>query len=539
MSEPVPATYYPDRTCPKCGHEGMYGPETPQRGSGGWSCAQYWQGPWKHDPAAPPVPKAKCWCCARLDPNDPPWRDYSAFLDRKRKIVPDAGIRIGDGVIHPSLFDFQAELVRWAARKGRAAVFADTGLGKTRIQIEWARLTGKRTIVLAPLAVAHQTSAEAASIGVDVRYARDQADADAHLESDGCRITITNYERLHLFDPARFGAVVLDESSILKSFSGETKKALVAGFRDTPFRLACTATPAPNDLEELCNHADFLGVMRPQEMRSTFFIADSRGEFMRYRLKRHARDAFFQWLASWAMAVKRPSDLGFDDGPFNLPGLTITPHFVDTDYVPEGQLFSTGMKGVTEQSTVRRSTMADRVVAALEVVHAEPDEAWLIWCGLNDEADAMTAGIPGAVNVQGSDAPERKAEELLAFAEGHTRVLVTKGSIAAFGMNFQQCARMVFVGLGYSYEQYYQALRRCHRFGQTRPVEAHIVLSEPERDIYATVLDKERQALELSGGLLEGMRDHGRAQLFNGTSKGDCYEPSRALTLPTWMERSA
>jgi hypothetical protein len=465
---------------------------------------------------------------------------YAEFLDRKRKVAPDAGVTINAGDVHPSLFPFQRELVRWAVRKGRAAVFADTGLGKTRIQVEWARALRERTLILAPLAVAHQTIAEAAAIGVEVVYVHNGADED-HLDRQRDRqvLRITNYERLHLFDPTVFGAVVLDESSILKSFSGTTKKALVSGFTNTRFRLACTATPAPNDLEELCNHADFLGVMKPQEMRSTFFIADSRGEFMRYRLKRHARDAFFQWLASWAMAVKRPSDLGFDDGPFELPGLDITPHFIDTDYVPDGQLFSTGMHGVTEQSTVRRSTMADRVAAALEVVHAEPDKPWLIWCGLNDEAAAMAAGVPDAVNVQGSDTTERKAAALLDFAEGRTRVLVTKPSLAGFGMNFQRCARMVFVGLGYSYEQYYQALRRCHRFGQTRPVEAHIVLSEPERDIYSTVLAKERQALELSGGLLEGMRDHGRAQLFAGTSKGDAYEPSQPLTLPTWMERTA
>lgn len=461
---------------------------------------------------------------------------YARFLEGKRRVVHNDGHDVEPGEIHGSLFDFQRDITRWALRKGRAAVFADTGLGKTRIQVEWARLTGKPTLILAPLAVAHQTVVEADSIGVDVQYAKSQADVDGPL-------TITNYERLHLFDPSKFGAVVLDESSILKSFSGTTKKALVRSFRDTPYRLACTATPAPNDLEELCNHADFLGVMAPSEMRSTFFIADSRGEFMRYRLKRHAREAFFRWLASWAMAVKKPSDLGYDDGPFLLPGLSIVPHFVEADYQPDGQLFSTGLYGVTEQSRVRRETMDERVAQAAALIEREPGEQWIVWRGLLDEGRMMGRAVAEYVDrvavVEGSDDPDDKAAALAAFANGDVQVLITDPKIAGFGMNFQRCARMVFVGLGYSYESYYQALRRCHRFGQTREVQAHIVLSEPEAGIYATVLDKERQAVELSGGLLAGMRDHNRAELFHGTSKGDSYEPVRPLTLPAWMKESA
>lgn len=462
---------------------------------------------------------------------------YAEFLASKRRVVVDHGREVDAGDLHPSLFGFQADIVRWALRKGRAAIFADTGLGKTRMQVEWARLTGERCLILAPLAVAHQTVAEAAAIGVDVTYVRDQADAEA-----GGPLVISNYERLDRFKPEAFGAVVLDESSILKSFSGTIKKALVKAFADTPYRLACTATPAPNDLEELCNHADFLGWMTPAEMRSTFFIADSRGEFMRYRLKRHARDAFFRWLASWAMAVKRPSDLGYDDGAFTLPGLEITPHFVDVDYRPEGQLFAVELQGVTDQAKVRRATLDDRVAKAAALIEAEADEQWLAWVGLNDEGRLLAEAIGEYLDVavvEGSDHPDRKADVLLAFARGEVQALVTKPTIAGFGMNFQRCARMVFCGLGYSYEQYYQALRRCHRFGQTRRVEAHIVLSEPERSVYDTVLAKERQALELSGGLLAGMADHNRAELFAGTSRGDDYEPSRPLTLPPWMKEPA
>jgi hypothetical protein len=453
---------------------------------------------------------------------------YDAFLASKRRVVTDVGRLIEPDECHPSLFEFQRDITGWSVRKGRSAIFADTGLGKTRMQVEWARLIGERTLILAPLAVAKQTIREAAELGVEISYAHDQAEATGTL-------AISNYERLDRFDPATFGAVVLDESSILKAFSGVTKRALVATFKDTPYRLCCTATPAPNDLEELCNHADFLGVMKPNEMRSTFFIADSRGEFMRYRLKRHAREAFFRWLASWAMAVKRPSDLGYDDGPFVLPGLDIEAHFIGTDWRPAGRLFATELQGVTETAEVRKATTPDRVAKAVELVKREPDEAWLLWCGTNDESSLLTSRIPGAVEVKGSDAPDEKAARLFDFAEGRTQILVTKASIAAFGLNFQRCARMAFVGLGYSYEQYYQALRRCHRFGQTRKVEAHIILSEPERPIYATVLDKERQAAELSGGLLAEVRDYERAELLQGTSAGDSYEPTEEARVPQWL----
>jgi len=458
--------------------------------------------------------------------------DYQTFLATKRRVLHDCG-RIADpGEIHESLFPFQRAITTWALRKGRAAIFADTGLGKTRMQVEWARLTGERALILAPLAVAHQTIAEAARMGVEVVYARRQIEA-------GPGITITNYERLEGFDPAAFGAVVLDESSILKSFSGTTKKALVKMFAATPWRLACTATPAPNDLEELCNHAHFLGVMAPSEMRSTFFIADSRGEFMKYRLKGHAKGAFFRWLSSWAMAVKRPSDLGFEDDGFDLPGLEIVAHFVESDYQPSDRLFITEMKGITEQAAVRKATLPDRVAKTVELVRAEPDESWLVWRGLIEEGRQVAAGIPGAVLVEGKDDPDEKAARLLDFAEGRTRVLVTAASIAGFGLNFQRCARMAFVGLGYSYEQYYQSLRRCHRFGQTRKVEAHIVLSDIERSVLNAVLDKERQAAELSGGLLAQVVEYERAEIFGGTSMGDDYEPRQPLTLPEWMRETA
>lgn len=464
--------------------------------------------------------------------------DYRAFLDSKRRQPPSSGLDCAPGDVSADLFPFQRHITAWAVRRGRAAVWADTGLGKTRMQAEWLRQvtgrTGGRGLILAPLAVAQQTVREAAAIGVPVEYVRDAGEA----QRSASPVVITNYDRLHLIDPSAFGAVVLDESSILKAFSGTLKRALVEAFSATPYRLCCTATPAPNDLEELCNHADFLGVMNPAEMRSTFFIADSRGEFMRYRLKGHAKQAFYDWLASWAVACRTPSDLGFEDDGYRLPPLEISDYYVDTGWAAEGELFTPRLAGVTQRAQVRRETLGARVQAATGLIAAEPGEQWIAWCGLNDEADAITAMVPGAVNVQGSDDPDVKAERLLDFAAGRIRVLVTKPSLAGFGLNFQSCARMVFCGLGDSYEQYYQAIRRCYRFGQQRPVRVHLVLADAERVIAQNVRAKERTARETAVGLIGAIAAENRRELFAGTSKGDDYEPRRPLTLPEWL-RSA
>jgi hypothetical protein len=451
---------------------------------------------------------------------------YSAFLASKMAVAPSSGVDVDPGAIHASLFGFQRDLVRWALRKGRAAIFADTGLGKSRMQIEWARLTGVPTLILAPLAVAHQTVAEAASIGVELVYARKQSDA-GHL-------TITNYEMLSHFDPSAFGAVVLDESSILKSMDGKVRTALIEAFRQTPYRLCCTATPAPNDIAELANHAEFLGILSRTEMLATFFVHDDTG----WRMKGHARHPFYRWLASWGMSVKRPSNLGYPDDGYDLPPLSIRPVIIPTEYTPPGQLFATSIKGVTDRSAVRKDTIGDRVAAAVDVVNAEPDETWLLWTGLNDEARKLTAALPGAVNVEGSMSPEAKADALMRFVAGDIRVLVSKPSIAGFGMNFQHCARMVFVGLGDSYEQYYQAIRRCWRFGQARPVDAYVVLTEPEEAIYQNVLRKEREAQAMGDELVKHVAAYERAEIGQARRQVG-YEPMVSMVLPTWLEGCA
>lgn len=468
---------------------------------------------------------------------------YSEFLATKRRPAPSSGIVCDVDDVQLDLFDFQRHIVAWAVRRGRAALWADTGLGKSRMQVEWLRIVlgdGGRGLILAPLAVTAQTIREAEAIGITITYVRNAAEAATALAdptNPDQRIVISNYERLDQLDPARFDAVVLDESSILKAYSGATKRALVAAFASTRYRLCCTATPAPNDLEELCNHADFLGIMSPAEMRSTFFIADSRGEFMRYRLKGHARQAFYDWLSSWAIACRTPSDLGFADDRYHLPPLDIVDHLIETDWAADGELFTPQLQGITQRAQVRRDTLDARTAAAVDLVLAEPGERWLVWCGTNDEANRMTAALAhlGAVNVQGSDHPDAKAAALLDFADGRLPVLVTKPSVAAYGLNFQACARMVFVGLSDSYEQYYQAIRRCYRFGQTRPVQAHVVLADVESVIAQNVRAKERTAAATTEGLVAAIAAENRRQLFAGTSKADDYAPRRALTLPAWL----
>lgn len=465
--------------------------------------------------------------------------DYATFLASKKREAPSSGIACEPGAFGDDLFDFQAHIVEWAVRRGRAAIWADTGLGKTRMQVEWLRHVlrdGQYGLILAPLAVAQQTIREAAVIGTTVTYAHDASEV-----APG--ITITNYDRLHKFDAAVFDAVVLDESSILKAYSGTTKRALVEAFKDTPFRLACTATPAPNDLEELCNHAHFLGVMTPAEMRSTFFIADSRGEFMKYRIKGHAKEAFYEWLASWAIACRTPADLGFDPSLYELPPLTIMDHSVESDWAADGELFTPQLQGITQRAQVRHATLEARVAAALDLVRAEPNEQWLLWCGLNSESEQLTSGVreflPNVVEVKGNDDPDVKAAALMAFGTGEIQVLVTKPAIAAYGLNFQSCSRMAFVGLSDSYEQYYQAIRRCYRFGQTRPVHAHIILADVEHVIAANVRAKERQARSITAGLVAAISAENRHELFAGTSKSDSFDPTKQLVIPNWLRSEA
>jgi superfamily II DNA or RNA helicase len=422
---------------------------------------------------------------------------YQAFLASKVKAAPELGKDVKPSDVHPLLHPWQAEIVTWATKTGRAAIWADTGLGKTFMQLEWARLSGDTVLVVAPLAVCAQTVREAEKLDIKAQYVR----ASEQVTAPG--IYVTNYEMVTRFPPDMFDAVVLDEASMLKNSAGAMRTMLIEHLRTVPRRLACTATPAPNDSEELTNQAEFLGVISRVEMLAAYFVHDSDAG---WRLKGHARGPMFRWMASWAVAIRMPSDFGYPNDGYVLPGLTIQEHLLDVDSVPDGQLFATDIGGVGGRAQVRRATLDARVEKVAELVAAEPDEPWILWCGLNNEAAELARLIPGAVNVHGSMSPEDKADLLLAFADGAIRVLITKPSMASFGLNWQHCARVAFVGLSDSYEAYYQALRRCYRYGQKRVVEAHVVLSALEGQIAANVRRKEREATETMAELVSAIK---------------------------------
>lgn len=424
--------------------------------------------------------------------------DYEKFLERKRSLVPQAGITVDADTLHPMLHPWQREIVVWACEVGRAAIWADTGLGKTVMQVSWAELMrkGDRALIVAPLAVCAQTIREAAKVDITATYVRDPSD----MTDPG--IYVTNYEMVQHFDPLMFNAVVLDEASILKQSDGKTRTMLIQHFGPVPYRLSCTATPAPNDPEELTNQAEFLGHMSRTHMLAAYFIHDDAG----WRLKGHARRPMMQWMATWALAIRKPSDLGHPDTGYILPGVNIDSHLIDVPIDVEGQLFATDLGGVGGRAKVRRETLAPRCERAARLVANEPDEPWLIWCGLNAEAAELARLIPDSVNVDGSWSPEDKAQAMLDFADGKITRLVTKPSIASFGMNWQHCARMVFVGLSDSYESYYQAIRRCYRYGQERVVDVHVVLSELEGQIAVNIARKEREAATITSQLVEAMK---------------------------------
>lgn len=458
---------------------------------------------------------------------------YHDFIARKLTRVPPTGIanaadvRLADG-----LFDFQRALVTWALRRGRCAIFADTGLGKTRMQIAWAdavhRETGHDVLILAPLAVAAQTAAEGAQIGVTVRQCRDGAEVQPG-------ITVTNYDRLHRFDTSRFGAVVLDESSVIKHHDSRTLAMLLEAFSQTPFKLCATATPAPNDWTELGTHAEFLGVCTQVEMLSEFFVHDG-GETQVWRLKGHARTEFWRWVASWSALVRKPSDIGFDDSRYELPALRVMQHTTETNAQPdEGMLFALEANTLSERRRARKDSLEARVKACADLVNAD-DEPWIVWCDLNAEGDALRAAIPGAVEIRGSDDVDVKESRLMDFAAGRIRVLISKPSICGWGLNWQHCARIAFVGVTDSWEAYYQAVRRCWRFGQKREVEVHVFASELEGAVVANLRRKERDAQAMADALSAETHDAVMAEVSGITRQSNVYTPERSIRIPAWLQ---
>ena len=411
---------------------------------------------------------------------------YDEFI--AGKAVSDVSTGFEPIGLNPGLFPFQSQIVAWACRKGRAALFEDTGLGKTIQQVEWARQvtmhTGGNVIIFAPLCVSQQTVREAAKFGVDVNYCRAQ---DAVKPG----ITITNYEMLEHFDVPSFAGVVIDEASILKSYMGKTKRALIEACQSIKYKLACTATPSPNDYLELGNHAEFLGVMPSNEMIMRFFTNDTM-EAGAYVLKPHAAAKFWEWCATWSVCISNPADLGFDGASFVLPELRQEFVEVSTDDLPpiEGELFRSVTINATSIHKEGRLTTPRRADAVAALVNVS-DEPWLVWCNTNYEADALRGLIPGAVDLRGSDSIDAKEAKLLDFIEGRTRVLITKPSLAGQGLNLQHCRNMAFIGLNYSYEDYYQAIRRCWRFGQKQQVNCYVMAADSERSILKIIGEKE------------------------------------------------
>ena len=423
----------------------------------------------------------------------------------------------------------QTKAVDFALDAGKAAHFLDTGLGKSLCELEWARQvneeTGKPVLILTPLAVAGQMIREGQKFGIDARQIREQSEV-------GAGIMVANYERLPKLDPSAFGGVVLDESSILKSFAGRTRNLLMDAFKDVHFKLAATATPSPNDHTELGNHAEFLGVMRQQEMLSKWFINDTSTASQDWRLKGHATEDFWAWVASWSRCATLPSDLGGDDTGYVLPEIDRQLHVVEADRSKDAEqdmLFRIPELSATSFHKEKRLTLVDRCTMAAELAnHGEPVT---VWCETNEESAMLTGMIDGAIEVRGDQKPEEKERRLLGFADGEYRAIVTKPKLAGFGVNWQHCAHAVFASISFSYEQHYQAVRRSHRFGQTSQVRNDIVISDTEASIWRAIHGKSEKHDEMKRRMSEAMK---RAQ--SSASTRVKYERPLDLAFPEWIK---
>jgi DNA modification methylase len=427
--------------------------------------------------------------------------NYDQFVASKRRHEIATGHRPRD--LNNNLFDFQHAIVSWAVRRGRAAIFADTGLGKTLMQLSWADEVASHAkgpvLILAPLAVSEQTIDQGKTFGIEVKRIPHGGSPD----SSG--VWITNYERMESIDFDSLHGIVLDESSILKAHDGKTRTRIISAAQGIPYRLSCTATPSPNDFEELGNQCEFLGVMSRTEMLATYFVNDT-GDTGTWRLKGWGASKFWEWMGTWAVVLRNPSDIGFDGSRYILPDPQYIEHVIESESLGN-DLFSRPAQTMTERRQAQRASIEARCKSLAEVVNTESSEPWLIWCHLNDEADLLQSLIPGSVNVQGSDSAEYKADQMMSFSRGDLRVLISKPKICGFGMNWQHCARMAFVGLDDSFEKFYQAVRRCHRFGQKRSVHVHIFTAENEGQILLNLKRKESQHQEMSANMIDHMKD--------------------------------
>ena len=466
--------------------------------------------------------------------------EYEKFLKSKMRTASDCGFSVERSEINPKMFEWQKDIVIWALKKGRAGLFEDCGLGKTIQQLEWSDKVQKHcnlpVLIVAPLAVAEQTKREGLKFGYTVNICRTQKDV-----KDG--INITNYEMLDHFDGSEFCGVVLDESSILKNFTGKVRTQIIDMFCKTPYKLSCTATPAPNDFMELGNQAEFLGVMSRTEMLATYFTHDG-GETSKWRLKGHAEEKFWAWLATFAVVIGSPADLGYDSNGYDLPDLRMNEIQVDVEKeeVAVGEnisFFVNTAETLSERRNARKNSMTQRCNAAMKLCEGKPDEQWLIWCDLNSESEMLKDLIPDSVEIRGSNTVEEKTDALNGFSEGTIRRLITKPSIAGFGLNWQKCHNMIFVGVSDSYEMMYQAIRRCFRFGQEHTVNVYLVTSEAEQAVLENVLRKEKQCKMMKQKMVEHTKDILMEEIRGTVRIVIPYNPKIKMIVPEWLEVTA
>lgn len=455
--------------------------------------------------------------------------NYQDFLENKTFVLASQGFETDMSELNPHLFDYQRDIVRWALAKGRAAVFTDCGTGKSLIELEFGHQvhchTGYDVLIVAPLSVVDQTRREGEKFGIPVNVCASQDDVKPGLN-------ITNYEKLEHFIAAKFGCIVLDESSILKSYSGKIRNQIISCFTQTPYKLACTATPAPNDYMELGNHSEFLGVMTRPEMLSMFFVHDG-GQTSKWRLKGHAESLYWQWMASWAVFMDSPKTLGYGGEGFDLPPLNVHEVIVDSNMPIQETLT------LTERRDARRNTIALRCQKSVEIALSSGGQV-IIWCGLNAEQDQLEELLGDqCFSIRGSTPDAKKIEYERRWREGERLVLITKPEIGAWGMNWQQCHTEIFTGLSDSYEQYYQAVRRCWRFGQTEPVDVYIVISALEGCVKANIERKEADSNKMKAEMVKYTKDITKKELAKTCRLSTPYAPQMEMRLPEWLQKTA
>lgn len=457
--------------------------------------------------------------------------EYTQFIQSKQKRHIECGFDIDMSDLNCNMFDFQKYIVRQALKKGRYAIFAECGLGKTLMQLSWAdalvKRLGIKVLVLCPLAVSAQTVMEGSKFGIDIcKYGHGDAS-----------IQVSNYEQIDNIDIGAFSGIVLDESSILKNFAGKLKTKIVESFSKYPYKLCCTATPSPNDETEICNHAEFLNISSRVEVLSTYFVNDT-GDTGTWRLKKHAEDDFYAWMSSWATMIASPSDLGYDDTGYNLPTLTYHTHEVVTDKRENGMLFNDVAVNASTFNQELRNTMNERIAITSSMVN-NSDDQWIVWCNLNEESKMLAYAIADAVEVTGSMSTDDKEERLIGFASGKYRVLVTKKEIAQFGLNFQNCSNQMFASLDFSFEGLYQAVRRSYRFGQKRDVNIHMITTDTMQNVTEAIRTKESKFKNMQQQMTQSMKTTNKteqnrtyraksSELFT-MMEGDCVEVSKTL----------